>query len=316
MSAALRSWTVRAALVTVLTGSGATQDAPGAASRKADRSIVKLEGPSEAVVFGVPFPLTVERRYPASDSAPPWSPEALAPLDLEERSVDRRRDGDTIVETRRFTARAFARESVEIPEAGFRIPVRSGLPDPPGAVEAPPGVLDRPIDPAPLLLAAALAAAVALAVAGLVRWHRGRPKRLPPPAPPIPPWERALARLAVLRGASPRDEAEVQAFYVEVSAVVRDYVEERFGVRAPEMTTEEFLASPRTLQALTDAHRTLLSDFLLHCDLVKFARRPSSAPERAALCATAERFVQETRVAADEPTRRAAQSPSAVGVAP
>jgi hypothetical protein len=32
-------------------------------------------------------------------------------------------------------------------------------------------------------------------------------------------------------------EAEVERFYVEVSDVLRTYVEERFGLRAPERTT-------------------------------------------------------------------------------
>jgi hypothetical protein len=186
---------------------------------------------------------------------------------------------------------------------GLRIDVKSVLPDPPGPVDAPPGPLERPFDWGWFLLVTGAVLTALAAAALFVRWLRRRPVFAPPPPPPIPPWDRALARLEALRGRAVNTEAEVQAYYVEVSSIVRDYLEDRFRVRAPEMTTEEFLAAAATEQHLTEAHRLLLSQFLLHCDLVKFAHGRSTALDRAGLIASAERFVQETRVAAEDLTR-------------
>jgi hypothetical protein len=40
---------------------------------------------------------------------------------------------------------------------------------------------------------------------------------------------------------------------------------------APERTTEEFLAEMTVTDRLTGAHKKLISNFLEHCDMVKFA---------------------------------------------
>ncbi len=59
-------------------------------------------------------------------------------------------------------------------------------------------------------------------------------------------------------------------FYVELTMVVRRYVERKYGVKAPNMTTEEFLrATGDGAQAL--GNRDALRKFLESADLVKFA---------------------------------------------
>lgn len=57
----------------------------------------------------------------------------------------------------------------------------------------------------------------------------------------------------------------------EVSDAVRGYLEGRFGLRAPEQTTEEFLAglAGKDLPGMGDAAG--LGEFLAWCDLVKFS---------------------------------------------
>jgi len=57
----------------------------------------------------------------------------------------------------------------------------------------------------------------------------------------------------------------------EVSDAVRGYLEGRFGLRAPEQTTEEFLAglAGKELPGMGDAAG--LGEFLGWCDLVKFS---------------------------------------------
>ena len=75
---------------------------------------------------------------------------------------------------------------------------------------------------------------------------------------------------------------------------MRSYIEERFSLCSPGMTTEEFLTDPQTLDRFPDPHQGLLSEFLAHCDLVKFARHPTDEAERERGLSAAESFVQET----------------------
>lgn len=79
-----------------------------------------------------------------------------------------------------------------------------------------------------------------------------------------------------------------------MSGIVRHYLEDRFGLRAPERTTEEFIRDALASRALSAAHRELVAGFLEQSDLVKFARHaPGQADMRNALD-SAERLVRET----------------------
>jgi hypothetical protein len=67
------------------------------------------------------------------------------------------------------------------------------------------------------------------------------------------------------------DKGEIKLFYQRVSDIVRRYIENRFGLHAPEQTTEEFLSGLETAKNFPDKYKSLLKIFLKHCDLVKFA---------------------------------------------
>jgi hypothetical protein len=112
--------------------------------------------------------------------------------------------------------------------------------------------------------------------------------------------EEALARLAALESAGlPAPEA-ADGWYVEISAIVRRYLEDRFALRAPELTTEEFLARAGDSSWLALAHRALLRSFLEQCDRVKFAAYRPPESESREVIAAARRFLEETRPTADE----------------
>jgi hypothetical protein len=68
------------------------------------------------------------------------------------------------------------------------------------------------------------------------------------------------------------DKGEIKEFYLRLSSIIRRYIENRFGLRAPEQTTEEFLKGLESAQGFPDQFKPLLNNFLRHCDLVKFAR--------------------------------------------
>jgi hypothetical protein len=109
-------------------------------------------------------------------------------------------------------------------------------------------------------------------------------------------YEEAVAKLRALevRGAPPAEQAD--AWFVELSAIVRSYLEHRYDIRAPELTTEEFLQVASRAPELTSAHRTQLSQFLERCDRVKFAGYRPDTNESIDTLAAARAFVEDTRL--------------------
>ena len=106
-------------------------------------------------------------------------------------------------------------------------------------------------------------------------------------------FERALRRLEALEGRGLPAAETVDAWYVELSDIVRRYIEDRHAVRAPELTTEEFLLEARRSVAFSAAHRDLLSTFLSRCDRVKFARYSPREDESRNALQVARRFLTE-----------------------
>jgi hypothetical protein len=90
------------------------------------------------------------------------------------------------------------------------------------------------------------------------------------------------------------DEGQGKTYAIESSAVIRHYIERRFGIRAPMRSTDEFLHDAQTAPELSPEFRELLSQFLRCCDLLKFARGIATRPELEELHAAAIRFVKET----------------------
>ena len=126
-----------------------------------------------------------------------------------------------------------------------------------------------------------------------------RAGRLPFQRPPVPPGRSALDRLAAIRHLI--DEGLVREFVREASGILRDYIEARFGLRAPRLSTEEFLFEAGKSALLDEAARARLAEFLFCCDRVKFALGSLDRDQMQALYASAEHFVQETAPASTSP---------------
>ncbi len=90
--------------------------------------------------------------------------------------------------------------------------------------------------------------------------------------PPRPAYEIAYEALEELKRKKYLEDHKFNLYYVELSNIVRKYLENRFKLRATEMTTEEFLNNVKDNNTLSHKHKKLLRDFLLTCDLVKFAK--------------------------------------------
>ena len=85
-----------------------------------------------------------------------------------------------------------------------------------------------------------------------------------------------------------------QPFCFGITEILRTYLEQQFGLNAPERTTEEFLAELQQSIALDRRHKEVLEDFLTRCDLVKFAKVEPGRAELEELHAAALRLVDET----------------------
>ncbi|MGD9613097.1 MAG: hypothetical protein AB7V22_09380 [Kiritimatiellia bacterium] len=163
------------------------------------------------------------------------------------------------------------------------------------------GLAQWPAPPSRWLWVALAILAVLAAAFFALRKFLTTPRTILHLAPPIPPHRIALDALADLRAKGWIEALQIEPFYVALSGIVRRYLEARFGLRAPERTTEEFIRDALTSRKLSDAHRDLVAGFLEQSDLVKFARHaPGPADMRNALD-SAERLVRETMPAEPEP---------------
>lgn len=159
------------------------------------------------------------------------------------------------------------------------------------------GTLDPNVGGPPWLVILFTASALAVIGSGTVLALRARAARRKIAARRSA-YDEAVARLALLQQRGAPDPAHADAWFVDLSAIVRGYLEHRYEIRAPELTTEEFLLVASHASALTPDHRALLSAFLERCDRVKFAGyRPDSDESLASLTA-ARNFVEDTRLTA------------------
>ena len=138
---------------------------------------------------------------------------------------------------------------------------------------------------------------VLLAIAG---WIVSTRRRQPPAQePPRSPQELAWLELQQIIEAK-LAESDVKTFYVELTGVVRRYIERSTGVHAPEQTTEEFLREIVDDALFADDDQQRLHDFLVSADLVKF---PAFHPDKSDIEASFERaqeFIRLKRSTAPE----------------
>ena len=263
---------------------------------------IGVEVGAEAALPGRGFPLTVTRIWRKDLAAAAWDDGALAPLDLQLEALLREEDDERIRETRYYRAYAFALEDVVVPPVPFAVRPQAGgepeivhapsisvrvrptlRPTAPGVPELPGGPLADPARRAPWVgLGLGLVLLVGLGITAIRRRRGPRPVVAPPvEAPPAPAaHEVALERLAGLRAAG----ADVAA----ATEIVREYVANRYDVRAPYLSTEEILTTPGLDRAA--AHR--LAGLLRLGDQTKFAAHEATARERKEHLDASEAFVR------------------------
>jgi len=86
-------------------------------------------------------------------------------------------------------------------------------------------------------------------------------------------------------------ERDVKLFYVELTGIVRRYIENTKGIRAPEQTTEEFLREITSRKAFSPEEHRRMKYFLESADLVKFAGVRPEREDVESSCHRAKEFI-------------------------
>jgi len=133
---------------------------------------------------------------------------------------------------------------------------------------------------------------IALVVTRILMWRADRQRSLRQPQ--LSPTELAWLEMEQIVARKLAD-SNVKEFYVELTGVVRRYIERTTGVHAPEQTTEEFLREIVDDPVFEDSDQQRLRDFLESADLVKFAAFRPGASDVEASFERAREFIRLRR---------------------
>ncbi|HIJ71058.1 MAG TPA: hypothetical protein HPP87_06815 [Planctomycetes bacterium] len=110
-----------------------------------------------------------------------------------------------------------------------------------------------------------------------------------------PAHEIAYVRLKALVKEDLVAAGKIREFYERISDILRHYIEHRFDLRAPERTTEEFLAELALSDVLAGTDKKMLEEFLTHCDLVKFAKHQPTHDQVQRTFDIVKEFIEKTK---------------------
>ena len=125
------------------------------------------------------------------------------------------------------------------------------------------------VNPALLWYAAMGVVILAVLTAVFLFWKKRQKEKIPEVVAALSPEEAALNSLVELQELM---HSNGKQFYFRLSMIFREYIRQRFGMDAPEMTTEELLPRIAEIKLASDLDRGV-RDFIHASDPVKFAER-------------------------------------------
>jgi hypothetical protein len=143
--------------------------------------------------------------------------------------------------------------------------------------------------------------AIAL-IGGFIWYMASRPKIEPVikmVKPVVAPDVIAINKLNELRDKKLWQQEQVKLYYVELSDIVREYLEKRFVIKTHEKTSDEIFAGLKHMD-ITDDNRNKLKQILVLADLVKFAKEKPLPAENEQSLEIALDFVVSTKQVVQE----------------
>ena len=138
---------------------------------------------------------------------------------------------------------------------------------------------------------------IILIIFGVIRYLRNRPKveKVFEEAKPIIPIHTlALNKLQELRDKKLWQSGYVKEYHIELSDVIRDYLEKRYAVKTHEKTTDEIFAGLKN-KDISAENKNMLRQILALADLVKFAKEKPLPDENEQSIDNATSFVSQTQ---------------------
>jgi hypothetical protein len=132
-----------------------------------------------------------------------------------------------------------------------------------------------------------LAILLLLAIAGYFLWPDSKPKPVRPPLPK----ELANSELEALK--KKIETAPGYDFSIDISNILRRFIEQQFGIHASRQTTIEFLREMTRTSRIKLPFQERIRNFLMTCDPIKFGRADSDSQTSSKLYDQARSFVQE-----------------------
>ncbi|MCX4330945.1 MAG: hypothetical protein OSJ24_01970 [Muribaculaceae bacterium] len=118
---------------------------------------------------------------------------------------------------------------------------------------------------------------------------------------PVPPYEKAIAELNNLRVRQLCEKGREKEYYTELTEILRQYLEGRFGINAMEMTTPQIKRAVYATVSEKSAS-TMMNDVLEMADYVKFARMRPLPEDNTRAFSQAMQFVENTKPAPEPET--------------
>ncbi len=106
--------------------------------------------------------------------------------------------------------------------------------------------------------------------------------------------EYTLRLLTTLDAKQLWQKKQVKEYYVELTDIVRGYIEKRFSTQAMELTTDELLDKVQLHKELVQ-YQGMLADILHTADLAKFAKAQPLPQEHMDAMGKAKQFVDSSR---------------------
>ena len=187
------------------------------------------------------------------------------------------------------------KETTKTNELGLRV---ATIPVSPDAKQIQPikGIIEEPVnfrDLLPYLIGAVLLLGL---VGGLLFyfWRRKQPEPPPPPPRKVLAHVLALEQIEALAQQKLWQQGQVKEYHSELTHILREYLERRYGIKAMERTTEEILRDLK-LAGMEATYNGELQQLLRTVDLVKFAKAEPPPAFHAEAMEKVSGFVEQTK---------------------